>query len=252
MNITCPTDEMIPGLRRLWQAAFGDTDDFLDAFFRTAYDAERCRCVTENGEPAAALYWFDCELEGAKLAYIYAVATDPAHRGKGLCRTLMADTLDILTENGYRGALLVPQEPWLIEMYKKMGFSPATTVSEFHVMAAAAPIPVRRAGPTGYSRRRQELLPEGGVIQKNENALFLNSQASLYMGENWVAAAAEMDGMLWCPEFLGDPALAPGFVNALGYREGSFRVPGSGRPFAMFRPLSVDCPRPRYFGLAFD
>lgn len=252
MNITCPTDEMIPGLRRLWQAAFGDTDAFLDAFFRTAYDAQRCRCVIPDGQPVAALYWFDCTLDGAKLAYIYAVATDPAHRGKGLCRMLMEDTMDILRKTGYQGVLLVPQEPHLIEMYKKMGFSPATAVSEFHVMAADAPIPVHRVGPTGYSRHRQALLPEGGVIQKNENALFLNTQASLYTGENWVAAAAEVDGMLWCCEFLGDPALAPGFVKALGYREGSFRVPGTDRPFSMFRPLVIDCPRPLYFGLAFD
>ena len=252
MNITCPTEDQIPGLRRLWMAAFGDTDEFLDAFFRTAYDAERCRCVMKDDEPAAALYWFDCSLEGAKLAYIYAVATDPAHRGKGLCRMLMEDTMDTLTKNGYHGALLVPQEPWLIEMYKKMGFTPATTVSEFHVMAAGAPIPVRRVGPTGFSRRRRELLPPGGVIQERENALFLKSQMSLYIGENWLAATAEVDGMLWCCEFLGDPTLAPGFVKALGYREGSFRVPGSGRPFSMFRPLTVDCPSPLYFGLAFD
>ena len=252
MNISFPSENQIPGLRRLWQAAFGDTDEFLDAFFRTAFDAERCLCIAEDGEPVAALYWFDCELDGAKLAYLYAVATDPAHQGKGLCRMLMADTMDVLTKTGYRGALLVPQEPWLMEMYKKMGFSPATTVSEFHVMAADTPIPVRRVGPTGYSRRRRELLPEGGVIQANENALFLNSQASLYLGENWIAAAAEVDGMLWCHEFLGDPALAPGFVKALGYREGTFRVPGCERPFAMFRPLTIDCPRPLYFGLAFD
>lgn len=252
MNIVSPSDDLIPGLRRLWKDAFGDTDAFLDAFFRTAYDAERCRCVIEDHEPVAALYWFDCELDGAKLAYIYAVATAHAHRGKGLCRMLMEDAMVVLTYTGYQGALLVPQEPWLIEMYGKMGFVPATGVSEFHVMAADTPIPVRRIGPTRFARRRRELLPHQGVIQTGENVLFLNTQAALYMGDGWLAAAIEVDGMLWCPEFLGDPALAPGLVKALGYREGSFRVPGSDRPFSMFRPLAEDCPTPSFFGLAFD
>ena len=252
MNIITPSEDHIPGLRRLWQAAFGDTDEFLDDFFALAYAPERCRCVEEGGETAAALYWFDCELEGAKLAYVYAVATDPERRGRGLCRVLMADTMEVLKASGYQGAVLVPQEPWLVEMYKKMGFEPCTEVAEFHVMAGASPLDLRRIDPTCYARLRREMLPAGGVIQDGENMLFLAAQTQLYAGENWIAAAAGVDGMLWCPEFLGDPALAPGLVRALGYREGGFRMPGTGRPFAMFRPLSEDCSRPGYFGLAFD
>lgn len=252
MSLITPSESHIPGLRKLWKAAFGDTDTFLDSFFDLAYDPERCRCVEEDGKIAAALYWFDCALQGVKLTYVYAVATDPACRGRGLCSMLMADTARHLAERGYQGIVLVPQESGLIRMYAGMGYTPCSGVTEFHVMAADAPIPVRRIGPTRYARRRRELLPEGGVIQEGENVLFLKAQASLCMGEGWLAAAAEVDGMLWCPEFLGDPALAPGLVKALGYREGSFRMPGSGRPFAMFRPLSEDCPRPLYFGLAFD
>lgn len=252
MNIIRPDETMIPGLRRLWKAAFGDTEEFLDCFFDTAYAPDRCRCVVIDGEPAAVLYWFDCQLDDAKLAYIYAVATDPAHRGKGLCKALMADTIAVLTAAGYDGAVLVPQESWLVEMYKGMGFSPCSAVSEFHVMAAADPIPVRKIGAAQFAALRRSLLPSGGVIQQGENLRFLATQATFYAGSDWTAAAAEVDGMLWCPEFLGDLALAAGLVKALGYREGSFRMPGEERPFAMFRPLAVDCPKPRYFGFAFD
>lgn len=252
MNIICPSDAHIPGLRRLWKAAFGDADDFLDQFFSTAYAPERCRCVEEDGRITSVLYWLDCQLEWAKLAYIYAVATDPAHRGRGLCRALMADAMEVLAKEGYRGALLLPQEPWLIRMYKGMGFAPCTTAAEFHVMAADAPIPVRRISAGEFARLRRALLPPGGVIQEGENLAFLETQAAFYTGEGWLAAAAQTDGMLWCPEFLGDPALAPGLVKALGYLEGSFRMPGTGRPFAMFRPLTEDCPRPGYFGYVFD
>lgn len=252
MNIITPRDAHIPGLRALWKAAFGDTDAFLDDFFRTAYAPARCRCVVEDDSVTAALYWFGCSCGGAKLAYLYAVATDPAHRGRGLCRELIADTLSHLASGGYQGALLVPQEPWLIDMYVRMGFAPCTAVTEFHTMAAERPIPARRVDAGEFARLRRALLPPGGVIQEEENLRFLETQGALYAGENWLATAAGLDGMLWCPEFLGDPALAPGLVTALGYREGSFRVPGDGRPFAMFRPLVKDCPRPGHFGLAFD
>ena len=252
MNIITPREAQIPGLRQLWKEAFGDTDAFLDDFFRTAYAPARCRCVVEDDGVTAALYWFDCSCGGARLAYIYAVATDPAHRGRGLCKALMADTVEALTAAGCQGAVLVPQEPWLIDMYARMGFDPCTAVTEFHTMAAQRPIPVRQVDAAQFAQLRRKLLPPGGVIQEAENLTFLAAQAAFYAGDAWLAVTAETDGMLWCPEFLGDPALAPGLAAALGYGEGSFRVPGDGRPFAMFRPLVKDCPRPGYFGLAFD
>ena len=251
MNTMTPTDAHIPGLRKLWKAAFGDTDEFLDDFYCAAYAPHRCRCIEEDGKIVSVLYWFDCELEGAKLAYVYAVATDPACRGRGLCRMLMEDTARYLKKLGYQGIVLVPQEPGLVRMYGSMGYIPCGSVSEFHTMAGEA-IPVRKIDAEEYSVLRRKLLPPGGVIQEGENLRFLATQAAFYAGENWLAAGAEVDGMLWCPEFLGDANAAPGLVKALGYREGGIRMPGSERPFAMFRPLTEDCPHPRYFGLAFD
>lgn len=252
MNIITPLDSHIPGLRRLWQRAFGDTDAFLDDFFRTAYAPERCRCVVEGDRVAAALYWFRCRCGGAKLAYLYAVATDPDCRSRGLCRALMADTMAHLADRGFDGVVLVPQEPWLVDMYRRMGFAVCSRVRECVVPAAGTPIPLRRVGAAQFAQLRRHLLPPGGVEQPGENVDFLAAQAALYAGETWLAVTAELDGVLWCPEFLGDPALAPGLVKALGYREGSFRMAGDERPFSMFRPLVKDCPTPAYFGLAFD
>ena len=36
MTFDYPTPQQLPGLRQLWQQVFGDTDEFLDAFFSTA------------------------------------------------------------------------------------------------------------------------------------------------------------------------------------------------------------------------
>ena len=69
MNINHPISEQIPQLRILWKEAFGDSDNFLDIFYSTAFSPERCLCATIGCELAAMAYWFDCE----DYAYIYAV-----------------------------------------------------------------------------------------------------------------------------------------------------------------------------------
>lgn len=250
MSVVYPNEKQIPGLRDLWKKAFGDDDDFLDIFFETAYAPDRCRCVAEDGEVQSALYWFDCTLEGKKLAYIYAVATDPECRGRGLCRMVMEDTMEVLRDRGCAGAILLPQEKWLINMYAGMGFVPCTAVTE-KWCRAGEPVPVRKIDAAEYAARRRKLLPGGGVIQEGENLAFLGALTTLYAGESFIAAVSAEEE-LWCPEFLGDAAALPGLVRALGFSEGRGRMPGTERPFAMFRPLTEDCPQPGYFGLVFD
>ena len=101
MKAEHPKPSRIPQLRQLWQEAFGDPDDFLDRFFHVAFSPERCLCITVEDRVAAAAYWFDCDWEGKRCAYIYAVATGKAFRGRGLCRTLMGDIHRHLAELGY-------------------------------------------------------------------------------------------------------------------------------------------------------
>ena len=251
MTAVYPNELLIPGLRELWKKSFGDTDEFLDLFFSTAYAPDRCRCIADGDAVQSVLYWFDCFLEGQKMAYIYAVATDPDFRGRGLCRALMEDTMEVLRERGYSAAALLPQEEWLINMYAGMGFTPCTTVTE-KLYTAGEEIPARRIDAQEYAHLRRGLLPAGGVIQEGENLAFLAGMAKLYAGEHFLAAVMETEGELWCPEFLGDPAAFPGLVKTLGFPEGRCRMPGGDRPFAMFRPLSKDAAKPLYFGLVFD
>ena len=49
----------VPELRSLWSEAFGDEDEFINLFFRTAFDTQRSRCVKVDGKVKAVLYWFD-------------------------------------------------------------------------------------------------------------------------------------------------------------------------------------------------
>ena len=100
MNFEHPQQEHIPQILSLWKEVFGEYNGFWELFLDTAFQPDHCRCMIENGQVTAGLYWFDCSCGQDKIAYIYAVATDPAHRGKGLCRKLMADVHELLQVQG--------------------------------------------------------------------------------------------------------------------------------------------------------
>lgn len=238
-------------LRELWKLAFGDSDTFIGYFFDTAYSPERCQRIVIGGKTAAALYWLDCSYQGQKLAYIYAVATHPEHQGKGLCRTLMAQTHAVLQEKGYSSALLMPAEPGLWEMYRKMGYRECCRVEEFSC-PAGTPVSVREVDIEEYAVLRRKFLPADGVLQENENLRYLHTYARFYAGTDFLLAAVPGREALGGIELLGNRASAPGILAALGYEAGSFRCPGKEIPFAMFHPLKKDAAVPGYLGFAFD
>ena len=232
MKIDFPAPHHLPQQRQLWQDAFGDTDAFLDSFFQTAYSADRCRCVFMGEDIAAILYWIDCTVKDQKLAYIYAVVTHPGHRGKGLCRKLMADTHNLLVQSGYDSVMLVPADTGLREMYRKMGYDDCTTVSSLICTAGETPADVRSIGVEEYTRLRRKLLPETGVLQEEENLSFLSAQAQLLAGADFLLAAWLEGDTLHGTELLGNTEAAPQILRALGCRRGTFQIPGNAKPFA--------------------
>lgn len=252
MGIEYPKKEQTHQLRQLWKLAFGDTEDFMDGFYGSGFSGDRCRCLTEGGDMAAMLYWFDCECNGRRLAYIYGVATHPEHRNQGLCRKLMADTAELLRENGYAGAILVPQHTPLRQMYASMGYGDVGTVSYVNCLASERPVSLRKISAEEYAALRRQYLPEGSVIQEGENLPFLERIYELYAGEDFLLAAFREEGFLWGMELLGNKDAAPGILKALDCIKGRFRTPGENQPLAMYLPLREAAAKPKYFGLAFD
>lgn len=247
-----PTEDMIPRLRTLWKDAFGDSDTFLDSFFSTAYHSNRCRIATVDGNLAAALYWFDCSIDGQTCAYIYAVATDEKYRGNGACHTLLADTHRHLKELGYKSALLVPGSEGLVHLYEGCEYEMCTRISEIKCSAENLEISVTEISKDEYAALRPAFLPKNSVLQENENLDFLTTQAKFYTGDKFLLTGTIENDNLYGIEFLGDISLAPGVVAALDCKDGTLRTPGKDMPFAMFHALEDDAVEPAYFGLAFD
>ena len=122
MKIDHPVPEQYPQLEALWQEAFGDTEEFIDGFFCTAFSPARCRCAILDGKIIAALYWMDVRTDDRRFAYLYAVAVAKSHRKQGLGKALLADTQAHLAFRGYDGVLLVPGSGDLRSYYEKLGY----------------------------------------------------------------------------------------------------------------------------------
>ena len=242
----------LESLKQLWMLAFGDPEEAVENFFRTAYAPKRCRFLEAGEIAAAALYWMDTAFAGEKYAYIYGVATHPEYRGQGLCRKLMAVTHADLKEQGYAGALLMPADSGLRRMYAAMGYREGLCLTEFSCKAGTVATDVRTVAPEQYVALRRQYLPEGGVLQEGDSISYLATYAGLYAGDDFLMAAVHEKERLFVPELLGNRERAPQILKAMGYPEGTFRIPGEEMPFAMFLPLREDAPVPSYLGLAFD
>ena len=253
MIIKAPQPLHIPALRTLWKDIFGDTDAFLDSFFSTAFSPNRSLCAIIDDQIVGMLYWFDCTYSGQKIAYLYAVATHEAYRGRGICHNLMDATHQLLKEREYAGVILVPVAPHLFDFYKKQGYEICTRVSHLHTNASMETVDLQRIDANTYGTLRKEFLPVGGVIQEGENLALLQQDATLYKGDGFLLAARTEQDTLVGIEFLGDTSVAPHVTHTLGCKNGRFRIHGNEKPFSMYLSLSPTLTTlPTYFGLAFD
>ena len=104
LKIAVPAD--FPALSRLWEAVFGDGAGFTAEFFARLWTPGCCLAAFENGEAAAMGFCLrGPRAAGRGCGYIYAMATRPEYRGRGLAagigRALMAgafaDGVDIIS-----------------------------------------------------------------------------------------------------------------------------------------------------------
>ena len=113
--------------RELWQLAFGDDGAYVDNFYQTYYKPERMLLLEEDGVVQSMTAWFDTQLvlpgEGRfRAAYLYAVATDPAARGRGLAGRLLAGADEYFRGLAIPAVTTVPAEPSLHNFFGANGF----------------------------------------------------------------------------------------------------------------------------------
>ena len=282
------TQLVLPRERELWQLAFGDDGAYVDNFYQTYYKPERMLLLEEDGVVQSMTAWFDTQLvlpgEGRfRAAYLYAVATDPAARGRGLAGRLLAGADEYFRGLAIPAVTTVPAEPSLHNFFGANGFRECFTLFQEALDPGELPAPawdnpLRPVSPAEYGAVREKILADCPHIAYPEEALAYQagccalSGGGLFAGETEdgpVCACAEGDGagLVVYKELLGTklrtvlphlPRMVPGERFLVRGPLAQRPAASGGWQFGMLKWLSPDreeawdWSRTAYLGLAFD
>ena len=98
----------LPGIRTLWQTAFGDPSDYIDEFFQICFTENRVLILREQGQLTSMATVFRASIGGELVWYLYAVATDPIFRGAGFATALMEQAALLAEQETAAGIVLLP------------------------------------------------------------------------------------------------------------------------------------------------
>lgn len=124
------------GLKRLWCATFGDTPEFVDAFYDSfGEDIKGFVLLDDAGKVCSAV---TCYLAGAyegRLVYAsYAICTSEECRGQGLGKAITEFVKEeIILRGGI--SLVSPAEPSLEDFYADLGYEPVFHAAPRAVLA---------------------------------------------------------------------------------------------------------------------
>lgn len=172
--------EDVPAQRELWKLAFGDSDSYIDNFYRTYYRPERVVVLEEDGIVRSMTAWFDTAFavpgQGEyRAAYLYAVATHPGCRGRGLAGRLLAGADGYFRSLGIPAVTTVPAEPSLHNFFGANGFRECFRLLGGTLRREEIPLPpsnvLRPASTVEYGRAREVLLKDIPHIVYPEDAL---------------------------------------------------------------------------------
>lgn len=153
-----------PGIAALWQEAFGDPEAEIRQFF-AAFPACISYVTVDRGQVVAMAHALPQTLmPKGPAAYLYAVATARTHRGRGLCRSLMAFAEQDLKKRGFLCCVLSPAEAGLFDYYRSMGYETGF-VRQRTAFLGGQPIDIGE-----YLRRREQLL-NGVHMRCDQNTL---------------------------------------------------------------------------------
>ena len=109
-------------MREMWHDIFGDERHEIDSFLIRHTDAVPF-IHKEGDEVISMLFVVPLRMWEQRVAYIYAVATKPKYRGRGLASALLNEALCYIRKSdNYDCAALIPSSIESKELYSRLGF----------------------------------------------------------------------------------------------------------------------------------
>lgn len=245
------TDDLA-AIRAIWSAAFPeDTADDRDRFLRTVRLSEECLVAAEDGVPVSMVFTLPVTYGERRLQYIYAAATLPSHRGRGIFGDLLQTALTQARKQGYAASFLRPAEPSLVTYYARFGYRPWRGCHTVSGESQAAGERVTVLSPDAFVQRRAALLPRDAVVWEPRFAAYAAECGTALGTESAVALCHTQDGTLYIKELLGDADPAA-LSAAVGCDRFVWRQAGGDEPFMLWLPFETMSEAAPYVGLALD
>ncbi len=158
-------------LKRIWSECFGDGEPYIDFFFRNAFVPASTIVSEEDGEVCAMFFLLESSVsfqgQENRAAYLYAAATLPQYRSRGIMGSMIRFAADFCRSAGFHSIVLVPAEESLFGYYGRFGFKTAfygvyeSFRASEHTGPAAA---VLSADIPEMERMRREVLRQCGGL----------------------------------------------------------------------------------------
>lgn len=135
--------EDVPQIKKLWQQAFGDSEDATDFYFDSRYEEESLLIDIKDGQLRGMISMLPIQLimggQHYEARYFFAIATDAAYKRQGISSELIKRAKELTLEKGGIAAVLVPANVELFNFYGKRGFETAFYYDSFNVSSNDLP-----------------------------------------------------------------------------------------------------------------
>ena len=256
-------------LKQIWNASFPGDEAFADWFLQNAYTPENALVWEEGGAACAMLHLVPmrCRMHGreVKAAYVYAVATRPEFRGKGVAAALLQQAEALERARGTDMLMLVPQSAALFEYYRRQGFREALFRAR-RVISRAGKAPrgfaLIGAPEPGELNACFEAALSGNHVARTEahwarSLTYLSALGARKDGRLVGYAVYDAEGTvreLVALDEAARAALEAGLLERMNLREAvSFGPDGATEPYGMARAIAPGFePEAGYAGLMLD
>lgn len=169
MEYRNPRPDEIDQMKRLWKVCFGDQDAYIDFYYAHGYEAANTFVAAEQERIVSMMTLLPVtmrtEHESWNGRYVYAVATDPQYRRRGLMTVLEAYAARTVQAQGDAFLTLVPASLPLFGMYCKIGYHLFSSLSYQKLQSGkragkALPTTVKPLDDTAFLEQRSRFLAQ--------------------------------------------------------------------------------------------
>lgn len=185
----------IPSLKEIWRISFGDSEEYIDMFMEKQFKCAETVVYEEDDKVIAMFFLFRCDFSISGKAYpsfyLYAAATLPEYRGRGIMGSMIKFSKEYASKNGFDFIILSPAEKGLYDYYRRFGFSECFKSAKISLKAKTkeeCPLSLlRNRAAENFSLRNRIVKNTDGVLWDYDFFKYAVEENAYTHGESYMA-----------------------------------------------------------------